>query len=321
MTGKASDAPVWDAGLLDLPLSDIDADAVSAFAKQAAEAGRLASFPSTVEETLTEIGLIRKGRLTRAAALCFGKDPSSLGVNFAIRIGRVSPASQMRDDKWARGTLFEQFHAGLALIKGHLSVTYRIEGTARTEIWEYPLVALREALLNAICHRDYSDAANFIQVTIADDMLWCANPGKLPSGIRISDLKKPHRSCLRNPLIAKTLYFAGLVEQFGSGTLRMVEAMRNAGLPDPEFREEMGGFSVYLYKDRYTPETLRSLKLSQRQMQAVMYAKERGRVTNKEYQNLNGVSNKTAYLELKELVQKGVMRIEGKGRTLQYILK
>ena len=313
----------WDTVAAGVPLSGLDSGAAARFISAAVKAGRLAETAAGREavDVLGELGLVRGGEPTRAAVLLFGSDPSELGANLSVRVGRLRGDTTIADDKWVSGTLFEQAEGALAAVRNHIAVRYDISGPERTEVWDYPLPALREMLLNALLHRDYADTANFIQVKVYDDRVWCANPGKLPAGIRVADLKRPHRSFLRNPLVGRAFYLAGLVEQFGSGTLRMVEAMTAAGLPEPEFREEMGGFSVYLYRDRYTEETLRPFKLSERQLKAALHAKEHGRITNREYQVLNGVSNKTAYLELRGLVAKGVMRVEGQGRTLRYVLR
>jgi len=84
----------------------------------------------------------------------------------------------------------------------------------------------------------------------------------------VEQLKKPHQSYLRNPLVAKVFYLAGYIEQYGSGTVRMVEWMKEAGLPEPEYKEELGGFSVYFCKDVYTEENLRKMELNERQIKA-----------------------------------------------------
>jgi len=100
----------------------------------------------------------------------------------------------------------------------------------------------------------------------------------------------------------------------------MCKACSKAGLPEPQF-EEYQGFRVIFTKDIYTEEYLRDLSLNDRQIKAVMYIKERKKITNKEYQELNAVSNKTAYLELSDLVEKDVLLPEGSGRKLGYGLK
>jgi len=102
----------------------------------------------------------------------------------------------------------------------------------------------------------------------------------------------------------------------------MVQWLKEAGLPEPEYKEEMNGFSVYFYKDIYSEENLRKMELNERQIKAVMYVKEKGKITNREYQELSqDISRITATRDLKGLIEKGVFKIVGKGkRDLHYIL-
>jgi len=95
------------------------------------------------------------------------------------------------------------------------------------------------------------------QIKISDDYIWFYNIGGLPGRITFDQLKEPHSSVPRNPLIVHTFYFAGLIEEMRSGIGRIMEAMKSAGLPEPEFKEEMSGFSVYFRKDIYNEENLR----------------------------------------------------------------
>ena len=118
------------------------------------------------------------------------------------------------------------------------------------------------------------------------------------------DLKKQHQAHRRNPQIATIFYYAGLIESWGSGTIKMVELCKESGLPELDFvnyEKGIGAFSVIFYKDIYTEENLRKMGLNERQIKAVIYVKQKGKITNKEYQFLNAVSNKTAYLELNDL--------------------
>ncbi len=97
--------------------------------------------------------------------------------------------------------------------------------------------------------------------------------------------------------------------------------MRSAGLPEPEFKEEMGGFSVYFRKDIYTEEYLRKLGLNERQIKAVMYVKEKGRITNREYQKINKCFRNTATNDLTELVEEGILKASGKkGKGSYYVV-
>ena len=151
--------------------------------------------------------------------------------------------------------------------------------------------------------------------------MWFFNIGGLPEGITLEQLKTTHTSVARNPLIVHIFYLAGLIEEYGSGIGRIMDSLKEANLPEPEFKEEFAGFSLYLRKDYYTEEKLKEMGLNDRQIKAVMYVKEKGKITNKEYQELNFVSNKTAYLELSDIIKKNVFAVEGSGRTVAYNLK
>jgi predicted HTH transcriptional regulator len=141
-------------------------------------------------------------------------------------------------------------------------------------------------------------------------------------GITVEDLKRPHSSVPRNPLIVHIFYLAGLIEEVGSGIGRMVESLRGQGMLEPEFKEEMGGFSVRFYKDIYTEENLRKMGLNKRQIKAVLCVKERGKISNKEYQENFGIKKRQATDDLKVLEEKGIFKKVGTtGKGTYYVLK
>ncbi len=218
-------------------------------------------------------------------------------------------------------TIIEQIDEAMDFIHKNINVKFIMTGRPeREQIWDYPLEALREAIINAVCHRDYTIPSN-IEVRIYDDKLIVWSPGGLPSGITLDELFSPHSSKLRNKGIAEVFYDIELIEQWGSGIEKMRKACRNAGLPEPIF-EEYQGFRVIFRKDIYTEEYLRNLGLNERQIKAVMYVKEKGKITNKEYQELTGVSRITASRELQVIVEKEIFHMIGKvGRGTKYILK
>ena len=160
-----------------------------------------------------------------------------------------------------------------------------------------------------------------IQIKIYDDHIWFWNPGKLPESLTVEMLKGEHYSKPRNKLIAMVFYYAGLIERWGTGTKRMVELCREQGLPEPKFEEFGGGFSVTFYKDIYNEESLRKMGLNERQIKAVLYVKERGKITNREYQKFNECSRNTATNDLRELVNKGLLKESGKkGAGAYYVI-
>ena len=134
----------------------------------------------------------------------------------------------------------------------------------------------------------------------------------MPEGITLEALKRSHKSKPRNLLIADVCFKGGLIDAWGRGTISIIDACKEAGLPEPELIEEDGGFMVTLFKNRFSEEELQKLGLNDRQMKAVLYVKEKGQITNAEYQEINGISNRTATYELKELVEQfNLLKISG----------
>jgi len=315
----------WDSLSSEWTLDEIDRQALENFARLARS--RLPHLaPENPEQTLQNLELLSDGRLKNAGVLLFGKRPQRLFPQAQVRIG-IFRGSEILDSHDFKGTLWEQLEGAMERFRQVLKVRFDIrvdsptlEGLQRKEVWEYPLEALREALINALIHRDYTVPAD-IQIKIHEDRLEIWNAGELPPPLKPEDLRGPHRSVLRNPLIAQAFYFAGLIERWGTGTTRILELCRQQGLPEPEFQNEQGGFRVTFAKDPYTPERLRAIGLNERQIQAVLYVKERGSISNREFQKISGVSKPTATRDLEFLVSTGLLRKEGTtGRGVRYVL-
>jgi ATP-dependent DNA helicase RecG len=313
----------WDLIASARTMADMDIEAIKTFQRRVIDSGRLkdVSLEDDPEIFLEKLEALAEHRPTNGALMLFGKDPQRHFMNASVRLGRFKSETDIIDDKWAKGNLFNQFEEALKLIMQHISVRYEITAPERKDIWDYPLPVLREAILNAIIHRDYHDIANFIQIKVYDDRIWISNPGGLPEGLTIEELRKPHKSHVRNPLIAKAFYLSGFIEQFGSGTIRMINGMKQAGLQEPDFKEEMGGFSVYLRKSTSPDSGFLAAGLNERQVKAVIFARKNGRINNQEYRQLTGVGRRLASEELTSLQAKGILiRIGKTGKGTYYTL-
>jgi len=315
----------WDGLTGNYSLDEIDPETVRKFIQMASRNGRLktADKNEDIKTILEKLKLIINGKLTNAAIMLFGKNPQKYFINALVRVGRFKDEITIIGDRRIEGNLFKQIEEAEEAIKNFINVRYEITGEqlTRKDIWDYPLEAIREALLNAVIHRDYFKYNVQTQIKIFNDWTWFFNIGGLPEGITLEQLKTTHPSVARNPLIVHIFYLAGLIEEYGSGIGRIIDSLKEADLPEPEFKEEFAGFSLYMRKDYYTEERLKEMGLNDRQIKAVMYVKENGKITNKEYQELNFVSNKTAYLELSDIIKKNVFAVEGSGRTVAYNLK
>jgi len=314
----------WD-GLIneEADFDEIDREAMRLFIRTARNTGRLTIFKENknIENIFEHLRLSVKGKLTNASLILFGKDPQKYFINAVLRIVRLKNQTTITGDRLITGNLFNQVIQGEEAIKNFLGVRYEIKKLEREEIWDYPLPAIREALINALIHRDYFKFNVQTQVKIFDDYIWFYNIGGLPEGITLEDLTRPHSSVPRNPLIVHIFYLAGLIEEVGSGIGRIIDSLKNQGLPEPEFMEEMGGFSARFYKDIYMEEILRKMGLNERQITAIMYVKEKGKITNKDYQNLTGISRQMATIDLNQLVEKRILIKMGKaGAGIAYKL-
>lgn len=117
------------------------------------------------------------------------------------------------------------------------------------EVWEFPMVALREAIINAFVHADCAARGSPLRLAIFDDRIEIDNPGNLTPGLTIEDIRRGV-SKLRNPVIGRVFHELKLIEQWGSGVQRMVIACREAALPEPQFEELGGGFRVTFSRRR-----------------------------------------------------------------------
>ncbi len=200
----------------------------------------------------------------------------------------------------------------------HIKHSGIIKGTERDETLEYPIVALREAITNAICHRDYQLSSN-VQINIFDDRIEIWGCGSLPGNLTIDDLKVEHTSVPRNKLIAKRFFDIKFIENWGTGTLRMIQSCIDHGLPEPIFEIKSGNLVVTINKYKFSLLTVKDLEKSQQK--AIDYLLDHETITNREYRELNpGIDRNTATDELKDLANKGFVISKGKLASTYYIL-
>ncbi|WP_340695723.1 ATP-binding protein [Hydrogenobacter thermophilus] len=292
-------------------LDDIDISTIEKFISLAKDKIPSISLEKDWKVILEKLNLIREGKITNACILLFSKNPQKFYIQAKIKVGRFKSLTEIISTDVIEGNLFEQLEKSLnILMTKYLISKTTFEGIYRKEMLEYPYEALREAIINALIHRDYLSTSD-IQIRVYDDRLVIMNPGSLPPEITIEMLKSEHPSKPRNPLLANIFFYAGFIETWGRGTIKIIEACKNYGLPEPEF-ENNGFMKVVFYKDIYTEENLRKMGLNERQIKAVMYVKERGKITNSEYQKINNCHRNTASYDLLQLVEKGILKYNRK---------
>lgn len=259
--------------------------------------------------------------IKRAAVILFGKDPGKFYPGVFVKIERFGKAAR---PSGANDTdiIFQEVEEGNLIVllqavlnqlnRKFLIRTIEFEGVHRIEKGEYPFAAIREMLLNALVHRNYMGAP--VQIRVYDDKISIWNEGTLPEGLTLAALKRSHSSRPRNPIIADVAFKGGYIDTWGRGTIKILDTCKAAELPEPEMLEIDGGFIITLFKNTLTEEQLTKLGLNNRQVKAVLYVKEKGKITNADYQKLFSVARRTATRDLTGLVEKGILRSnEAKG--------
>lgn len=217
-------------------LDALSIDKIDTFIATVNECGRF-TLDNSPLSALEKLKLIKDNRPTWAAMLLFAEKP----LRHHIHIGRFKTPTMIIDDRQITDTLFEAVEQAMLFIVSHVSVSFHFDGgLQRKERFAYPLPALREALLNAVVHRDYANASD-IQVKIHDDRLTIFSPGNLYGGLTLAELATDHyQSQTRNKLLAEAFYLTKNIEKYGSGLIRIRKELEV--YPDVSFTlEETSG--------------------------------------------------------------------------------
>ncbi|MHB1462235.1 MAG: ATP-binding protein [Armatimonadota bacterium] len=307
----------WDAlPCPDLLIADIDRPLVESFLRRA----ELDTTAST-ETALRNMNLLIGSEICNAAALLFTNNPGRYVIEAQVMCARFDGITSVRflDERSIFSNVFTQLDEALAFVTRNTRQQPVITGRPERDVVpEYPADAIREAITNAICHRDYAMTGT-VQIRIYDDRLEVWNPGMLPTGMSVEELYHEHPSRPRNPRLASAMHRARLIEHWGTGTLRIINACESRGMPKPEFVSFMGSFIVRFNRalNEPTPET--NNEPSGWQQIALNYIRENGSITTSVFQKLLGVSNRQAYRYLMHMVDEGIIIRQGSGRAIQYL--
>ena len=316
----------WDSQIhKEISFRDIDEEKVRWFVNKAkTERNLKIDEKLPVTELLERLELAKNGGLTNAAVLLFGKKPQKFFLPAETRCARfkgIKPVKPFIDMKVFGGNILDQVDKSLSFVLDHISMAvWLVSGqAAREERYEYPPDAVREAIINAICHRDYSLPSS-MQIRVFDDRIEVWGCGPLPEPLTPEDLKKKHRSIPRNPLIAKCFFLIKYIEQWGTGTNDMVAACINWGLPEPEFELVTGDLVVIFRKSVLSRGILEQMGLNERQIRAVEFLGEYKKISTREYCKLFNIARDTANRDLNELLTKVIIERKGSGPQTYYIL-
>lgn len=315
----------WDSRVSEVSTSDVDDPTYQALVERGRE--RLPLLTSSPRATVLEnLDLARDGHLTNAGVLLLTARPQREFARAELRVGKFEN-DEVVDTADIQGPLLAQFDGAVDALRKHLRVRFEVapedldaRSMERRDVWVYPVRALREAIANAIVHRDYT-AIGHVQARVSNEGMRVWSPGGLPDEMTMEKLRdENHGSRPRNPVIAQVFYHVGIIEKWGTGTTLMLRACRESGLPEPEFTETGGGFEVHFLQDPFTPERLAEAGWSDRHIGIVSHVKEHGQVNNREVRALLGVSARTGSRLLNELAEGGILARRGSTRDAHYVI-
>ena len=311
-------------------VADLDVAEITKTLEESIRRGR-ADDPGTRDpaEMLRGFGLMKDGQLLRAAAVLFGRAerieaelPQGL-----LRVARFrgKDKTEFLDNRQFHGNAFDLLLKAERFLRENLPVAGRIQPNVFERVDDplYPPVALREALANAFCHRDYSNGGGSISLGVYDDRLEITSTGTLHFGLTPEALYLPHESLPWNPLIARVFYRRGVIEAWGRGTIKMEELTVRAGLPSPEIFEMGGCVTVRFSPTRYVPPLRVAQNVTERQQRvlAVLSTSAEGLALRQICDALAGsISDRQVRVELAALRVLGLASSSGHGAGARWRL-
>jgi len=302
-------------------LEDIDENKIKVYLQLRDQSNYLDNH--TIKDFLISHRLARdngKLNIKNPAILLFGRDPIKFFPQIEIKLVKfrgIEPV-EIIDHQLLRDDLINSIEKAINFVKSNIKKAIKVTGVKRTEVLEYPESVIREAIVNAVAHRDYF-SKDAIQIYIFDNRIEITNPGSLPKGLPKELFGTI--SVQRNPITYRFLRDYGYVEGLGTGIPRMKNAMRKRGLADPQFKFTETFFRITLYNSKTIKKPIESFEdLNERQKRAINYLKKHKSLKAKTYAQINKVSHATAINEINELIYYGYLKKIGAYRGVYYVL-
>lgn len=287
--------------------------------RDAVAASRLDSPITDPAQALERLKLTGPAGVTQAAVVAFAVDPFPDYPQCALRMARFKGITKAEfvDQQQLTSHAFKLLREADIFLRRHLPVAGRFESGVMERIDEplFPPLALREALVNAFIHRDYSIVGGAVSVAVYDDRLEIISTGTLPFGLTAADLVRDHQSRPRNPLLADLFYRRGLIEKWGRGTQKIIDLCVEAGHPAPQFEERAGDVVVRFIPSGYVPPHRIEHNLTERQRQILFILRDGKPIRAEEIrtQIAPDLPERTLRHDLKSLQEWGLIRRSGHG--------
>lgn len=268
-------------------------------------------------DLLEKLHLKEADYLKRAAILLFHPDPEKYVTGAYVKIGFFNDKEILVYQDEIHGYLFEQVEKTMdLLLTKYMKAMISYEGLHRVETYPFPETALREALLNAIAHKDYS-SGNPIQISVYDYKIIFWNEGQLPENWTVEQLTLKHPSVPFNPDIANAFFRAGLIEAWGQGIFRIINDCAKSNLPPPVFKYDLSGFVIELRKQPGEPVEKTVEKTVEKILRLIRKNPE---ITSKELQQETGLTRRGVEYNLGKLKSDGLIKRSGPDKGGRWIV-
>lgn len=307
-----------------LSVEDLDAEEVQRTVQEALRANRF-QFRNAedTEAVLTDLGMWTRGMLTHAADVCFGKRPAIRNPQvrvraFAFESDKGGNYVDQADISGPIAQVIEQTH-GFISRNSPLTARFLPGALKREDAPAYPSDAIREGLVNALAHRDYAAFSSGATVTLYPDRVEIWNSGRLPQGWKEDRLRRNHPSLPANPDIAHVLFIRGYMERIGRGTLKIIEACRTAGIPAPKWSVDADGITLALYSRASDEAPQENINERQKRLLEALQPGESISAGDYAERFAEGVVERQARRDLRDLEDADLLRREGKGKATVYV--
>lgn len=285
----------------------------------------------SIEDALIRLGLLKNGQLNHAAVALFGNELFPNYSQCMIKLARFRGTNNLGDfidNQQIYGNSFKLLSAASDFLMRHLPIAsfFQENKFERIDKPTLPVLAVREALINAICHRDYSDSVAYISLAIFDDRLEIWSYGTLPPQLKIEDLKHKHNSYLRNKLISQVFYSRGLIEKWATGINKMISMCKDENIPEPKFEEYSNGFAViFKFAEPIGVSSIntKDIALDARQNEILAIIEKHGAASLKLINSelVSTLPKSTLQKELKKLKQLGLIDLRGSTNKAEWVNK
>ena len=300
----------WDDQYSNIEIGKIDENLLKNYFERGKSAGRINFEFNDVRATLNKLKLMNDNRILNAAEILFCAD-NQLEVQAAVFAG--NDKTTFLDIKVFKGTLFDVLSHAEIYISERMNWRVEFIDFKRVEIPEIPIAAIREALVNSLCHRDYFRAESN-KIAIFKNRIKIYNPGEFPSGFEPSDfIYGDAESVQRNPLISEILYYSKDIERWGSGIRRIYEECVNNSVK-VDFKKEMGGFSTIFYRTPEKGVEKGVEKLTEKERIILKLIIENAKISKEEMEHQGNLTKKSIEYNIRKLKDKGLLRRVGPAR-------